>query len=119
MALHISVGSQYENAIPEHQQINLISGQHCPYFDVSHPENAIPEHQQIDPLAGWYCSYLKILQPENAIPDNQHLDPLEGRHCQYLNVSRIEKELLNIRRMTTYQDSTTHFYRFAAWIRDS
>ena len=43
--------TKIENAIPEHQQIKFIAGQHCPYFIVSNPENAIPEHQKIDPLA--------------------------------------------------------------------
>ena len=92
-AMHISDRFAAENTIPEHQQINLISGQHFTNFNVSnsettirehqkinfiaaalrmfhftHRENAIPEHEQIDRLAGWYCSYLNVSQPENSFP---------------------------------------------------
>ncbi len=34
-ALYISDPSLPENAIPEHQQINLFAGQHCIYFNVN------------------------------------------------------------------------------------
>ena len=108
ITLHISDLSLPEIAIPEHQQINLIAGQHCIYFKVSYPENLIPERHQIDPVAGWYCSYQKDSQPENAIPDNQQIETLAGRHSQCLKVCSLKTEFLNISRSTNYQDSATH-----------
>ena len=33
-----------ENGIPEHQEINLIVGQHRPYFNVSHPKTSLREN---------------------------------------------------------------------------
>ena len=53
--------------IPEHQQINLIAGQHCQYFIVSQPENAIYDNQQIDPLAVRHSPYMNVLELEKRI----------------------------------------------------
>ena len=63
----------------------------CTFLIVSMNENVILKHQQINLIAGQHCQYFNVKQPKYAIPDIKLIDTLEVRQIPYLNDLQLEK----------------------------